>query len=201
MGAYTPAPIFTPGLQARVMREIVTPTIEAMAKEGAPFAGVLFVGAMICKDGPKQFEFNVRFGDPETQAMLPRLESDLLSLMHECARGNLTSGAIRLSEQTALTVVLAAHGYPAAPKKGTEIRGVERVERMPHVIVTHAGTRREGKRLLADGGRVLNVTALAPMLAEAQRRAYEAVDAIDWPDGFCRRDIGWRALDIGENVL
>jgi phosphoribosylamine--glycine ligase len=201
MGAYTPAPIFTPGLQARVMREIVTPTIEAMAKEGAPFTGVLFVGAMICKDGPKQFEFNVRFGDPETQAMLPRLESDLLSLMLECARGNLTSGAIRLSKQTALTVVLAAHGYPAAPKKGTEIRGVEKAERMPHVIVTHAGTRREGKRLLADGGRVLNVTALAPTLAEAQRRAYEAVDAIDWPDGFCRRDIGWRALDIGENVL
>jgi phosphoribosylamine--glycine ligase len=194
MGAYTPAPIFSPDMQARVMREIVTPTIEAMVTEGTPFRGVLFVGAMICKDGPKQFEFNVRFGDPETQAMLPRLESDLLSLMQQCAQGNLTAGAIRLSEETALTVVMAAKGYPGAVKKGTEIRGLEKTERMPHVIVTHAGTRREGKRLLADGGRVLNVTALAPNLAEARRRAYAAVDAIDWPEGFCRRDIGWRAL-------
>jgi phosphoribosylamine--glycine ligase len=195
MGAYSPAPIFTPQLEARVMREIVTPTIDAMAAEGTPFRGVLFAGLMITSDGPKLIEFNTRFGDPETQAMLPRLESDLLSLMQQCARGNLTTCAIHLSEQTALTIVFAAKGYPAAPKKGTEIRGIEKAERMPHVIVTHAGTRRDGKRLLADGGRVLNITALAPDIAEARRRAYAAVDAIDWPEGFCRRDIGWRALE------
>jgi phosphoribosylamine--glycine ligase len=194
MGAYSPAPIFTPDLEARVMREIVNPTIDAMAREGAPFKGVLFVGLMVTRGGPKLIEFNVRFGDPETQVMLPRLESDLLSLMEQCARGNLSADSVRLSDQTALTVVMAAKGYPGAPKKGTEIRGIEKAERMPHVIVTHAGTRREGNRLLADGGRVLNITALAPSIAEAQKRAYAAVDAIDWPDGFCRRDIGWRAL-------
>ena len=195
MGAYSPAPIFTPQLEARAMREIVTPTIDAMAAEGTPFRGVLFAGLMITSDGPKLIEFNTRFGDPETQAMLPRLESDLLSLMEQCARGDLTTDAIHLSEQTALTIVFAAKGYPAAPKKGTEIRGIEKAERMPHVIVTHAGTRRDGKRLLADGGRVLNITALAPDIAEARRRAYAALDAIDWPEGFCRRDIGWRALE------
>jgi phosphoribosylamine--glycine ligase len=194
MGAYSPAPIFTLELQTRVMREIVTPTIDAMAREGAPFKGVLYAGLMITSDGPKLIEFNARFGDPETQAMLPRLESDLLSLMEQCARGHLNSDAARLSDETALTVVMAAKGYPGTPKKGTEICGLEKAERMPHVIVTHAGTRREGKRLLADGGRVFNVTALAPNIAEAQKRAYAAIDAIDWPDGFCRRDIGWRAL-------
>jgi phosphoribosylamine--glycine ligase len=195
MGAYSPAPSFTPDMQARVMREIVTPTVDAMAKEGAPFKGVLYAGLMISSDGPKLIEYNARFGDPETQVMLPRLESDLLLLMQQCARGNLKVSAVALSNETALTVVMAAEGYPGAPKKGTEIRGLERAARMPHVIVTHAGTRREGKRLLADGGRVLNVTALAPNLAHAQRRAYAAVDTIDWPEGFCRRDIGWRALE------
>jgi phosphoribosylamine--glycine ligase len=194
MGAYSPAPIFAPELEARVMREIVTPTIDAMAAERTPFKGVLFAGLIICMDGPKLIEFNARFGDPETQVMLPRLESDLLSLVEQCARGNLTAEAIRLSDQTALTVVMAAQGYPGTPKRGTEIRGVEKAERMPNVIVTHAGTRREGARLLADGGRVLNITALAENIAEARKRAYEAVDAIDWPEGFCRRDIGWRAL-------
>jgi phosphoribosylamine--glycine ligase len=195
MGAYSPAPIFAPDLQERVMHEIVTPTIDAMAAEGTPFKGVLFAGLMITREGPKLIEFNTRFGDPETQAMLPRLESDLLSLMQQCARGNLTANSIKLSSDTALTVVIAAKGYPDAPKKGTEIRGLEKAERMPNVIVTHAGTRRDGARLLAEGGRVLNVTAIAPDIAEARRRAYAAVDAIDWPDGFCRRDIGWRALE------
>jgi phosphoribosylamine--glycine ligase len=177
------------------MREIVTPTIDAMSAEGTPFKGVLFAGLIVTTDGPKLIEFNTRFGDPETQAMLPRLESDLLSLMQQCARGNLSAAPIHLSNQTALAVVMAAKGYPGTVKKGTEIRGIEKAERMPHVIVTHAGTRREGKRLLADGGRVLNVTALAENIAEAQKRAYAAIDAIDWPDGFCRRDIGWRALE------
>jgi phosphoribosylamine--glycine ligase len=197
MGAYSPALTFTPDLQARVMREIVTPTIDAMAAEGTPFKGALFVGLMITAEGPKLIEFNARFGDPETQAMLPRLATDLLSLMQQCARGNLTTDTVRFSDETALTVVMAAQGYPAAPKKGTEIRGVEEAGRMPNIIVTHAGTRRDGARLLADGGRVLNVTALAPTLAEAQRRAYAAVDAIDWPEGFCRRDIGLRGVSDG----
>jgi phosphoribosylamine--glycine ligase len=165
-----------------------------MAKEGMPFKGVLYAGLMITAGGPKLIEYNARFGDPETQVMLPRLESDLLSLIEQCARGSLASDAVALSDLTALTVVMAAEGYPAAPRKGTEIREVEKAERMPDVIVTHAGTRRDGSRLVADGGRVLNVTALAPTLAEAQKRAYAAVDAIDWPEGFCRRDIGWRAL-------
>ncbi|MEA2861803.1 MAG: phosphoribosylamine---glycine ligase [Methylobacteriaceae bacterium] len=195
MGAYSPAPIFSSELQTRVMREIVTPTIDAMSAEGTPFKGVLFAGLIVTTDGPKLIEFNTRFGDPETQAILPRLESDLLSLMQLCARGNLSAAPIHLSNQTALAVVMAAKGYPGTVKKGTEIRGIEKAERMPHVIVTHAGTRREGKRLLADGGRVLNVTALAENIAEAQKRAYAAIDAIDWPDGFCRRDIGWRALE------
>jgi phosphoribosylamine--glycine ligase len=195
MGAYSAAPIFTPDLQERVMREIITPTIDAMAAEGTPFKGVLFAGLMITSEGPKLIEFNTRFGDPETQVMLPRLESDLLSLMQQCASGNLTSDAIRLSNETALTVVMAANGYPNTPKKGTEVRGIDKAERMPHVIVTHAGTRRDGARLLADGGRVLNITALAPNIVEARRRAYVAVDVIDWPEGFCRRDIGWRALE------
>jgi phosphoribosylamine--glycine ligase len=194
MGAYSPAPVFTGDLQARVMREIVAPTIDAMAAEGMPFKGVLYAGLMITREGPKLIEYNARFGDPETQVMLPRLESDLLSLIQQCARGNLTSDAVALSDLNALTVVMAAEGYPGTPKKGTDIRGIEKAERMPHVLVMHAGTRREGPRLVADGGRVLNVTALAPSLAEAQRRAYAAVDAIDWPEGFCRRDIGWRAL-------
>jgi phosphoribosylamine--glycine ligase len=194
MGAYSPAPIFTPELQARVMREIVTPTIDAMASEGAPFKGMLYAGLMITDEGPKLIEFNARFGDPETQVMLPRLESDLLSLVEQCARGSLTTDAIRLSRRTALTVVMAAKGYPGTPEKGTEIRGLEKAERMPQVIVTHAGTRRDGARLLADGGRVLNITALAENIAEAQKRAYAAVEVIDWPEGFCRRDIGRRAL-------
>src|SRR5207245_1848351 len=130
MGAYSPAPIFTPELEARVMREIVMPTIDAMSAEGTPFKGVLFAGLMITKEGPKLIEFNARFGDPEAQAMLPRLESDLLSLMQQCARGNLSAAPIHLSDQTALTVVMAAKGYPGAVKKSTEIRGVEKAERM-----------------------------------------------------------------------
>jgi phosphoribosylamine--glycine ligase len=156
---------------------------------------VLFAGLMITAERPKLIEFNTRFGDPETQAMLPRLESDLVSLMQRCARGNLSAARIHLSNQTALAVVMAAKGYPGTVKKGTEIRGIEKAERMPNIVVTHAGTRRDGARLLADGGRVLNITALAPDIAEARKRAYAAVDAIDWPEGFCRRDIGWRALE------
>jgi phosphoribosylamine--glycine ligase len=155
---------------------------------------VLFAGLMIGADGPKLIEYNVRFGDPEAEVVLTRFEGDLLELFIGCATGALPSAPPRFSDATALTVVLAARGYPGAPLKGTEIRGLERAETLPNVTIHHAGTRREGGRLLADGGRVLAVTALGGSVSEAQRRAYSAVDAIDWPEGFCRRDIGWRAI-------
>ncbi len=194
MGAYSPAPIMNEALSARVMGEIVDPALRGMAEMGAPFQGVLFAGLMIADDRPKLIEFNVRFGDPEAQAILPRLDGDLLALLLACAEGRLGRQAPTFSAQSALTVVLAAHGYPGMPQKGTEIRGLEKAERLPGVIVTQAGTRREGAKLLADGGRVLNVTGLGATLGEARQRAYAGVDAIDWPGGFCRRDIGWRAL-------
>ncbi|MFZ0559515.1 MAG: phosphoribosylamine--glycine ligase [Methylovirgula sp.] len=194
MGAYSPAPIMDDALAARVMEEIVAPTLRGMAEIGAPFQGVLFAGLMITPEGPKLIEFNVRFGDPEAQAILPRLNGDLLALMLACAEGRLGERAPTFSPQSALTVVLAANGYPGTPQRGTAIRGLDRAEALPGVIVTQAGTRREGAKLLADGGRVLNVTGLGATLGEARQRAYAGVDAIDWPGGFCRRDIGWRAL-------
>jgi phosphoribosylamine---glycine ligase len=194
MGAYSPAHVMDAKMSERVMREIVTPTLEGMAAIGAPFKGVLFAGLMICADGPKLIEYNVRFGDPETQAMLPRLEEDLLALLLACVEGRLPARPARLSPLTALSVVLAAKGYPGAPLRGSEIHGIARAEAMPFVAVTHAGTKREGQKLVADGGRVLNVTALGTDVAQARARAYAAIDTIDWPGGFYRRDIGWRAL-------
>jgi phosphoribosylamine--glycine ligase len=193
MGAYSPAPAVTAEVEAKIMRRIVEPTLAAMREMGAPFSGVLFAGLMLTKEGPKLIEFNVRFGDPETQVMLPRLEEDLLELMLAAATGALPERALRFSPRVALTVVLAANGYPGTPLTGTEIRGLERAA-LPGVVITHAGTRRDGARLLASGGRVLNVTALAETVSAAQRLAYAGVDAIDWPEGFCRRDIGWRAV-------
>ncbi|HEY0144817.1 MAG TPA: phosphoribosylamine--glycine ligase [Methylovirgula sp.] len=194
MGAYSPAPVMDDTLSTRVMDEIINPALRGMAQMGTPFVGVLFAGLMLTNDGPKLIEFNVRFGDPETQAILPRLQGDLLALMLACAEGRLIRQSFSLSAQHALTVVLAANGYPGTPKKGTEIRGLDKAAALPGVVITQAGTKREGAHLLADGGRVLNVTGLGATLAEAQARAYAAVDAIDWPGGFCRRDIGWRAL-------
>ncbi len=195
MGAYSPAPIMTDAVSARVMREIVEPTMAGMRARGAPFKGVLFAGLMIGRQGPKLIEFNTRFGDPETQAILPRLQDDLLTLLLASAEGGLPAGPVRLSPQTALTVVFAAKGYPEAPERGSEIKGVERAAQMEGVTVFHAGTKRDGDRLVANGGRVLNVTAVGASAREARQRAYAAVDVIDWPGGFCRRDIGWRALD------
>ncbi len=194
MGAYSPAPVMTSAMDARVMAEIIAPTLRGMKARGAPFRGVLFAGLMIGKDGPRLIEFNARFGDPETQVMLPRLDEDIVPLLAAAARGALRAEPARLKPQTALTVVYAAKGYPDAPERGTEIRGLDRAEAMPGVVVTHAGTKRDGDRLLANGGRVLNVTAMADTVREAQARAYAAVDVIDWPGGFCRRDIGWRAI-------
>jgi phosphoribosylamine--glycine ligase len=194
MGAYSPPPLLTPALSEQVMREIVAPTVAGMVKRGAPFRGVLFVGLMVGADGPKLIEFNVRFGDPEIEAILARLDDDLLEFLLGCARGAAPKRAPRFSDQAALTVILAARGYPGAPEKGTPIRGLEAAAREPGVSILHAGTRRDGERLVADGGRVLAVTALGRDVAEAQTRAYAAVDRIDWPGGFCRRDIGWRAV-------
>jgi len=194
MGAYSPAPVMDARMRERVMRTIVAPTLNGMALMGAPFKGVLFAGLMICADGPRLIEYNVRFGDPETQAMLPRLEEDLLALLLACVEGRLPERAARLSAKTALSVVLAAKGYPGAPVRGSEIHGIERAGAMPFVAITHAGTKHEGQKLVADGGRVLTVTGVGADVAEARARAYAAIDVIDWPGGFYRRDIGWRGF-------
>ncbi|MBX9861223.1 MAG: phosphoribosylamine--glycine ligase [Hyphomicrobium sp.] len=194
MGAYSPAPVMTPALVERTMREIIRPTVAAMAARGTPFKGVLFAGLMITADGPKLIEYNVRFGDPETQVLMVRLNSDLLAAMLATADGELRRLDLHWRDDAALTVVLAAEGYPGTPTKGTEIRGLDEARRTPGVEIFHAGTRRDGDRVLADGGRVLNVTAVGATVAEAQQRAYAAIAKIDWPGGFCRHDIGWRAV-------
>ncbi len=194
MGAYSPAPIMTPDMVARTMDEIIRPTVAAMAARGTPFKGVLFAGLMITAKGPQLIEYNVRFGDPETQVLMLRLKSDLLAAMLATADGVLDAFDLRWRDDAALTVVLAAKGYPGTPEKGTEIKGLDAARAVDGVEIFHAGTKRDGDRLLADGGRVLNVTALGATVAEAQARAYDAIAKIDWPGGFCRRDIGWRAV-------
>jgi phosphoribosylamine--glycine ligase len=195
MGAYSPAPVVTEAVAADVMDRIIRPTIAAMAAEGRPFKGVLYAGLMLTADGPKLLEYNVRFGDPECQVLCVRLMSDLLPALIAAADGVLRSFQLRWYDPAALTVVMAAKGYPDAYRKGTEIRGLEKAAALPDVTVFHAGTTRDADgRLLANGGRVLNVTATGKTIAAAQARAYQAVDLIDWPDGFCRRDIGWRAV-------
>jgi phosphoribosylamine--glycine ligase len=194
MGAYSPASIVTPEIEGQALARIIEPTLRAMRELDSPFKGVLYAGLMLTKDGPKLIEYNNRFGDPEAQVILPRLEDDLLELMLAAAKGALPDRSARFSKRVALTVVLAAKNYPNAPLTGTEIRQIERVAAIPDVIVTHAGTRCEDGRILAAGGRALNVTALAESVTEAQRLAYAAVDVIDWPGGFCRRDIGWREV-------
>ena len=195
MGAYSPAPCVTPEIESRVRREIIEPTVKAMAKEGRPFKGVLYAGLMLTKAGPKLIEYNVRFGDPECQVLMPRLKSDILPALLAVRDGVLDDFDLRWDDEAAVCVVLAAEGYPGDPRKGTEIRGLDRAAAGdPAVTIFHAGTKREGDRLLADGGRVLDVVALGKDVAEAQRRSYAAIDRIDWPEGFCRRDIGWRAI-------
>ncbi|MBT6096602.1 MAG: phosphoribosylamine--glycine ligase [Rhodospirillaceae bacterium] len=194
MGAYTPAPVLDDALAARVMKEIIEPTIKGMAAEGTPYQGVLYAGLMITESGPKLIEYNCRFGDPECQPLMMRLKSDALELLLATAEGRLDKVKPKWHKDAALTVVMAAEGYPASYSKGTEIKGVDEAGLVEGVTVFHAGTKRDGDKLLAVGGRVLNVTAMAPTVAEAHKRAYEAVDKIDWPEGFCRRDIGWRAV-------
>ena len=200
MGAYSPASALTPALEALALETIVEPTLRAMREMGAPYRGVLYAGLMLTAEGPKLIEYNARLGDPEAQVILPRLEDDLLELMLAAARGALPERAPRFSKRAALTVVLAAKNYPATPIVGTQIRDLERAEAAENVIVTHAGTKLVDGKLLAAGGRVLNVTALAETVLEAQARAYAAVDLIDWPGGFCRRDIGWREVGARAGV-
>jgi phosphoribosylamine--glycine ligase len=193
MGAYSPAPVMTPDMSARVLREIVEPSLRGMADMGSPFTGVLFAGLMITEDGPKLIEYNVRFGDPECQVLMMRLDADLLSLLAAAAEGRLPDVSAGWREQAALTVVMAAKGYPGTPEKGSEIRGLHAASESG-VEIFHAGTALDGERLIAAGGRVLNVTALGASVTEARDAAYAAVDKIDWQGGFCRRDIGWRAV-------
>ncbi len=194
MGAYSPAPIMTDEMVERTMREIIEPAVAAMKARGAPYRGVLFAGLMIGPKGPQLIEFNARFGDPETQVMLPRLDEDILPLLLACANGGLPD-AVRLKPECALTVVYAANGYPDAPERGTQINGLDLAAQSAGVEITHAGTKLEGGKLLANGGRVLNVTALADTVSSARAKAYQALAMIDWPGGFYRSDIGWRAVE------
>ena len=194
MGAYSPAPVFTDAIQKRTMDEIILPTLKAMKAMGCPYKGVLFAGLMITDEGPKLIEYNARFGDPETQVLMVRLMSDLLPALIASADGQLKNFDLRWFPDPALTVVMAAKGYPGDYDKGTRIAGIDRANQIEGVEVFHAGTKASGDWILANGGRVLNVTASAKTVGEAQRRAYEAIGLINWPEGFCRRDIGWQAV-------
>ena len=194
MGAYSPAPIVTPELHNKIMTRIVEPTVAAMAAEGCPYKGVLYAGLMIVDGEPLLIEYNVRFGDPECQVLLPRLKSDLLPALIAATDGVLDQIDLRWHDEVALTVVLAAKGYPGDYDKGSLIQNVKAADKMPDITIFHAGTEVNDGDQIATGGRVLNVTALGSDVREAQARAYEAVDVIDWPQGFCRRDIGWRAI-------
>lgn len=195
MGAYAPAPVMTPEIVERTMREIIEPTMRGMSEIGAPFSGVLFLGLMIGEDGPKLIEYNTRFGDPECQVLMMRLESDLLDLINAAVDGKLDTVSLEWKDQPALTVVMAAEGYPANVKKGSTIRGLDAFEDIEGLKIFHAGTAEKDGDLTANGGRVLNVTAIAPTVVQAQKKAYAAVKKIDWPEGFYRSDIGWRAVE------
>ncbi|HTZ35436.1 MAG TPA: phosphoribosylamine--glycine ligase [Stellaceae bacterium] len=192
MGAYSPCAAVTPAVEGAVMERMILPTLRAMARDGRPFKGVLFAGLMLTAQGPKLLEYNVRFGDPECQALMMRLKSDLVPALLAARDGILDRVDLRWCDEAAICVVMAANGYPDAPLAGSEIRGLDRAAADPDVKIFHAGTRRDGERLVAAGGRVLGVGALGRDLAAARARAYGAVGSIDWPGGFCRRDIGLR---------
>jgi phosphoribosylamine--glycine ligase len=194
MGAVSPAPVMTEAICARVMEEMITPTLRALKTAGTPYKGVLFAGIMVTDDGPKLVEYNARFGDPETQVLMLRMMSDLLPALIACADGQLKNFSIRWFDDAALTVIMATKGYPGAYGKGSVIEGLDEAARVEGVEIFHAGTMAKDGKILANGGRVLNICATGKTVTEAQRRAYEAVDRIRWPEGFCRRDIGWQAV-------
>ena len=194
MGAYSPAMGMSDALQTQILAQIIAPTVEGMRRRGMPFSGLLFAGLMLTAAGPKLIEYNVRFGDPETEAILARLESDLLEFLLGCARGDLPRTAPQFSPHSAIAVIMAARGYPGAYAKGSKIGKLAAASKTPGVKILHAGTKEENGDLLADGGRVLAVTAVGATLSEAQERAYAAANAIEWSDGFFRRDIGARAI-------
>jgi phosphoribosylamine--glycine ligase len=194
MGAYSPAPVLTPALERDVMARIIRPTVDAMRARGTPYQGVLYAGLMITNEGPKLIEYNCRFGDPECQVLVLRLKSDLLSALMAARDGVLGTFDLRWFNDAALTVVMAANGYPGSYQKGSEIRGLADATRVEGVEIFHAATESRDGRIFATGGRVLNVSAVGKTVREAQARAYEAIARIDWPGGFCRKDIGWRAV-------
>jgi phosphoribosylamine---glycine ligase len=194
MGAYSPAPVLSPEVAEKALEKIVKPTVAAMKQRGTPYQGVLYAGLMI-KDGePKLIEYNCRFGDPEAQVLLPRLKTDLLAMLIAAREATLGDLKLEWSGGAALTVVMAAKGYPGDYAKGSEIRRLDTAAALDGVSIFHAGTAQKDGAIVANGGRVLNVTAVGGTIQEAKDRAYAAVDAIDWPEGFCRRDIGWRAI-------
>ncbi|RUM97250.1 phosphoribosylamine--glycine ligase [Pseudaminobacter arsenicus] len=196
MGAYSPAPVMTQEMIDRTMREIIEPTMRGMKEMGAPFAGVLFAGLMITDQGPELIEYNVRFGDPECQVLMMRLKDDILVLLNAAADGQLAHMSVRWRDEAALTVVMAAPGYPGTPEKGSVIGGLDDAGEGAEIF--HAGTASKEGAIIANGGRVLNVTALGKTVSAAQKAAYEAIGRIDWPEGFYRRDIGWRAVEREE---
>jgi len=195
MGAYSPAPNIDDAMSARVMAEIIAPTLRAMKAMGAPYKGVLYAGLMITADGPKLIEYNARFGDPETQVLMLRLMSDLIPALLASRDGQLKAFDLRWYTEPALTVVMAAKGYPGAYERGSVIEGLDDAAKVEGVEIFHAGTKAEGGKILANGGRVLNVSAIGKSVRQAQARAYEAIARIRWPEGFYRHDIGWRAVE------
>lgn len=198
MGAYSPAHMMDAELEEKIINKLIRPTVDAMAQEGCPFSGVLFAGIMVVKNEPYLIEYNARFGDPECQTLMMRLQGDVLEILLACAQGKLDNmkGQVSWSEQVAMCVVMAANGYPASYKKNTLIKNINEAEQVDNTMVFHAGTAKNGQNeILSIGGRVLGVTSRGENIGHARRLAYEAVDKLDWPDGFCRRDIGWRALE------
>lgn len=194
MGAYSPAPVMTATLHDEVMATIIRPTMAAMARRGTPFIGILFAGLMITDEGPRLIEYNTRFGDPECEVLMPRMKSDLVAALLAACDGLLANIDVRWWDDAALTVVMCGRGYPGTPEKGAVIEGIDTAEALDGVLVFHAGTAEQGGVVTANGGRVLNLVGLGPTVAAARAKAYAAVDAITWDGGFCRRDIGWRAL-------
>jgi phosphoribosylamine--glycine ligase len=194
MGAYSPAPVMTDAICARVMDEMIMPTLRALQAMGAPYKGVLYAGVMVTEQGPKLVEYNARFGDPECQVLMLRMMSDIVPALLACADGQLKNFSLRWYDDAALTVIMATKGYPGDYGKGSVIEGLDEAAKVEGVEIFHAGTVAKDGKILANGGRVLNICASGKTVAEAQRRAYAAVDRINWPEGFCRRDIGWQAV-------